>query len=269
MHMPKPNRLPTKWLSSALPRGACVAGALLLSLAGSPAAALTFTPISADSFVHGEIVGSLGPFSQTDTSTALEPILDIQESRSSGNISVHSFLTATISAALAIPTVVITSGDIAKTSGFNNDTAITYGYTLSFTLDGPSLARLVNGNSGGAFPRVTTGAPSDSSSLTYELRAAGGATAFLYSAPTTNSSGTYAEATLSAGTYEFIVTGEANAVSDPCCTLHAAEAGGIARLEFEDAPVAPVPMVSPFGGLLLIGLLGSAGAHRLVRKNRR
>ncbi len=242
-------------------------GAAALFL-GAPAGAVTFTPISGDSFVQGTIVGTVGPFDQTDASTALEPVLDVTEFRAGGNIFVQTQISATNSTGTSPPSISLSVGQSARTSGSSNDAAIDYVYSLTFSLDGWTRARLINANAGGGFPEATALETVDSAALTYELRGAGGGpTAFLYSAPSSNSAGTYAEAVVPAGTYEFVVTGSASAIGDACCTLHTATAGGITRLDFEDAPA--LPLLSPPAAAALAAALASVGGAGSLALRRR
>ncbi len=263
--MPKPIRSQVA-RRAAGPRGvACVVAFAVLGIAASSSSAITLTPLTADSFVHGEIVGPVGPFSQTDISTDLEPNLRVFGFRSGGNVLVESFLSASIQSSRGIPSVTVWSGQIARTSGLSNNAAISYGYTLRFDLDAPTRVRLVNGIPGGEFPEAGAAEAVDSASLSYELRATGGATVFLYAAPLTNAAGTYADVTVAAGSYEFVVTGAAAAIGNPCCVLHNAQPSGIVRLEFQDA-LALVPSVSAPAAALLVALLATAGAFGLHRK---
>ena len=202
----------------------------------SAGSGVTFTPISANSIVNASILGSLANYNETDSSTALEPSLQLVHSVASGNISVHCSVSGTNSPGSIPPNVVVSTGYLAKTSGSSNDSDISYSYQLTFSLDRASLVSLVNGNSGAAYPRAVAFAAPGSASLTYTLRHQAGATVFVYAAPTTNSAGTYAQAIVPAGTYEFVITGAASAPGDPCCVLYGSSADGIVRLQFEDAP---------------------------------
>jgi hypothetical protein len=223
------------------PRVCPVAAALvcLLTLpasAASPPAvqSVTFTPISADSTVNASILGSLANYNETDSSLALQPILQLFHSVAS--LYVQCEVAGVNSTASIPPNVVVRTGYTARTSGPNNDSDISYSYELTFSLDRCSLVSLVNGNSGGAYPRALAGAAPGSASLTYTLRHQAGATVFAYTAPTANSAGTYAQAIVPAGIYEFIVNGAASAPGDPCCVLYGSVADGIVRLQFGDVP---------------------------------
>ena len=232
------------------------------------AEAATFTPISVNATVSASIIGSLANYDETLSSTDLEPSLALQNSVASGNIFVHSSVSASNRPGTSPPSVSVSTGFSAKTSGSTNDTAISYSYALTFSLDQTSLVSLVNGNSGGAFPRASATDPPGSASLTYLLRRQAGPTIFAYAAPPTNSAGTYEQAIVAAGTYEFIITGSASAAGDACCVQQSATASGIVQLEFEDA-VLPVPLLGPGGLAVLAIALGIGSALAVVRWRRR
>ncbi len=240
---------------------------MLLVLGASPvnAQTVTFTPISVDSSVHASINGTLGPYDETDSSTALEPSIQLSHSEASGNIAVSTFVIANNNDGASLPYVLVSTGYLTKASGPDNDSDISYSYELTFTLAEAALVSLVN--SSGPLPRASAsiGSPS-SASLNYTLRQQGGSSLFTYDAPETNSAGTYAEAVASAGTYEFIVTGAASSPGDVCCPSHSATAIGDARLEFLDAPPPPpLPLLGPLAlsaMTLAVGLVGAVASRR-------
>ena len=198
--------------------------------------AVVFTPISADSSVAASIIGSLANYNETDSSADLEPNLQLQHSVASGNIAVNSVVSATNSPGATPPHLAVTTGFTAKMSGMTNNAAISYSYELTFELDQTSLVSLVNGNNTGSFPSALAGTSLSSASLHYTLRHQAGAEVFTYVAPTSNSAGTYAQAFVPAGTYEFLITGAASAPADPCCVLHSSSASGNVHLQFEAVP---------------------------------
>ena len=219
--------------------------ALMIALAPGAAFAVNFTPISVDASVTGLASGVSASYDMTDSSSDLEPFLDIQYSL--GTFFLRSFVNASNLLGNDPQRLLLSIGYITRTSGPDDDLAMSAHYSMTFTLDGPTLASLTS--AGNTFPIATVTPQSPSSaSLTYTLQESGGPIAFTYDAPTTNSLGTYASAVVPAGTYEFIVDATASSPGDVCCFTQAAKAIGNTYLQFEDAPVTPIPFFVPFFG---------------------
>jgi hypothetical protein len=238
--------------------------ALMIALAPGAAFAVNFTPISVDASVTGLASGTSASYDMTESSSDLEPFLDIQYSIAGGNISLRSFVSGSNLLGNNPQRLLLSIGHLTRMVGPDDDTAMSAHYSMTFSLDGPTLASLTDTSSTFPIATATPQTPS-SASLTYTLQESGGPIAFTYNAPTTNSAGTYASAIVPAGTYEFIVDAAASSPGDACCLVQSAKASGNTYLQFEDAPVTPLPFFGPFGSALMalaIAIGGGLAAKR-------
>lgn len=237
--------------------------ALALTMgAASPSSALVLALLSSEANVSGSLTTPGDGWSDSDQSFDLAPAISVSESFGT-NSSSNSFVNS--SHAVAAERLRMSTRSTAGAGGDGASSTAQHDFTVRFSIDGPALYELKNGNSTGNFPVANATPEGGSASLVYELRAEGAPSpVFTWAAPTTNSAGIYVSGVLTPGTYLWTAVAVASAVGDSESGSQSAASIGNVTLEFEDAPT-PVPTLAPLALAALVTALGAIGAARSRR----